>query len=221
MTEGGDPAIAVATAEINFPARRRASVVFARRDAAPADVVRALDVPAPRGVLVLNGGTAGFSPEVEARLAPLLADGVEEVAGEHACGLLAQELPPARSRAPRCGRKTVGKQDAPDCARRHTQAELLKRLLCLSATRDPADLWPRRAATLEPIPVRPKGLAVRAPRLQLEHLALLHHHRTSSIDNEIEESEPQRARPDDHLSQREGVRRRSSARLAALEVLRA
>jgi hypothetical protein len=82
MTEGGDPAIAVATAEINFPARRRASVVFARRDAAPADVVRALDVPAPRGVLVLNGGTAGFSPEVEARLAPLLADGVARVVAE-------------------------------------------------------------------------------------------------------------------------------------------
>jgi SLOG in TRPM, prokaryote/Protein of unknown function (DUF4231) len=78
MTEAGDPAIA--KAEINFPARRRASVVFARRDASPADVVRALDVPAPRGVLVLNGGTAGFSPEVEARLAPVLADGVARVA---------------------------------------------------------------------------------------------------------------------------------------------
>ena len=82
MTEGKDPAIAVATAEIVFPARRRASVVFARRDAAPADVVRALDVSAPRGVLVLNGGTAGFSPEVEARLAPLLSDGVARIASE-------------------------------------------------------------------------------------------------------------------------------------------
>jgi hypothetical protein len=71
----------VATAEINFPARRGARVVFARRDAAPADVVRALDVPAPRGVLVLNGGTAGFSPELEARLGPLL-EGVARVARE-------------------------------------------------------------------------------------------------------------------------------------------
>src|SRR6266511_5176492 len=42
----------------------------------------------------------------------------------HGCGLLTEELPPARSRAPRRGRKTGGKQDAPDCARRHTQAEL-------------------------------------------------------------------------------------------------
>jgi len=74
--------MAVATAEIDFPARRRASVVFADRDAAPADVVRALDVPAPPGVLVLNGGTAGFSPEVEARLAPLLAEGVARVVTE-------------------------------------------------------------------------------------------------------------------------------------------
>jgi hypothetical protein len=82
MTDGGDPAIAVATAEIDFPARRRASVVFARRDAAPADVARALDVPAPRGVLVLNGGTAGFSPEIEALLGPLLADGVARVTTE-------------------------------------------------------------------------------------------------------------------------------------------
>jgi len=71
----------VATEEINFPARRGARVVFAHRDAAPADVVRALDVPAPRGVLVLNGGTAGFSPEVEARLGPLL-EGVARVASE-------------------------------------------------------------------------------------------------------------------------------------------
>jgi hypothetical protein len=53
---------------------------------------------------------------------------------------------------------------------------LLKRLLCLSATGKPTHLRPRRAATLQPISVRPKGLAVRALRLQLEHLTLLHHH---------------------------------------------
>jgi SLOG in TRPM, prokaryote len=39
-------------------------------------------VPAPRGVLVLNRGTAGFSADVDARLAPLLADGVARVASE-------------------------------------------------------------------------------------------------------------------------------------------
>jgi len=86
MTEGvrpdADPPIAVSTAEVVFPARRRAQVVFARRNAPPADVIRALDVPEPVGVLVLNGETAGFSPEVEARLAPLLSDGVARPASE-------------------------------------------------------------------------------------------------------------------------------------------
>jgi hypothetical protein len=48
----------------------------------------------------------------------------EEVAGEHAGGLLAEEFAPARSRAPRRGPKTAGEQDAPDRARRHAQAEL-------------------------------------------------------------------------------------------------
>src|SRR5215831_12207604 len=48
----------------------------------------------------------------------------EEIAGEHAGGLLAQELPPARPRTSRSRRKTVGKEDTPDRARRHTEAEL-------------------------------------------------------------------------------------------------
>src|SRR6266566_1232907 len=38
----------------------------------------------------------------------------EEVAGEHAGGLLAEELSPARARAPGRRPKTVGEQDAPD-----------------------------------------------------------------------------------------------------------
>jgi hypothetical protein len=80
MTEGIDSPIAIA--EITFPAQRRASVVFARREAPAKEVIRALDVPAPRAVLVLNGGTSGFSPDVEARLAPLLAGGVAQVATE-------------------------------------------------------------------------------------------------------------------------------------------
>lgn len=84
MTEDvrADPPIPVSTVEIVFPARRPARVVFARRDARPADVIRALDVPAPSGVVVLNGGTTGLPSEVEARLAPLLAEGVARVASE-------------------------------------------------------------------------------------------------------------------------------------------
>src|SRR6266516_7975107 len=66
--------------------------------------------------------------------------------------------------------------DAPRPSRTQPLDNLLKRLLCLSAARKPTDLRPRGAATLEPIPVCPKGLAVRALRLQLAHLTLLHHH---------------------------------------------
>jgi hypothetical protein len=65
---------------------------------------------------------------------------------------------------------------------------VLKRLLRLGPAAEPAHLQPRRPAARDPIPVSPQRLPVRAPRLQLEHLTLLNHLRTSSIDNEIEES---------------------------------
>jgi hypothetical protein len=48
----------------------------------------------------------------------------EEIASEHARGLLAQELAPARPRASRRWANAVAEQDAPDRARRDTQAEL-------------------------------------------------------------------------------------------------
>jgi hypothetical protein len=48
----------------------------------------------------------------------------EEIAGEHRGRLPAQELPPGRPGSPRRRPKTVGEQDAPDRARRHTQAQL-------------------------------------------------------------------------------------------------
>jgi hypothetical protein len=47
----------------------------------------------------------------------------EEVAGEHARGLLAQELLPAWARTPQRRPRAGGEQDAPDRARRDTQAE--------------------------------------------------------------------------------------------------
>src|SRR5215218_5203753 len=82
---------------------------------------------------------------------------------------------------------------------------VLKRPLRLSLAAEPAHLQPRRTAARNAIPVGPQRLPVRAPRLQLEHLTLLDHLGTSSIDNEIEESHP---RPDDdYLSHAEGVSR--------------
>jgi hypothetical protein len=65
---------------------------------------------------------------------------------------------------------------------------VLKRPLRLSLGAEPARLSSRRTATGDPVPIRPQRLAVRALRLQLEHLTLLDHLVTSSIDNEIEES---------------------------------
>jgi hypothetical protein len=80
---------------------------------------------------------------------------------------------------------------------------VLKRPLRLSPGAEAAHLQSRRAAACDAIPVGPQRLPIRAPRLQLEHLTLLDHLGTSSIDNEIEESH---LRPDDdHLSDREGV----------------
>jgi hypothetical protein len=81
---------------------------------------------------------------------------------------------------------------------RSESSELLERIQRVTASREPANLRPRRAASLQAIPVRPEGLPVNALRLQLEHLTLLDHLGTSSIDNRIEESHPRR--DDDHPS---------------------
>jgi hypothetical protein len=82
-------------------------------------------------------------------------------------------------------------------AARPEPAELVvKRPLRLRPAAEPAHLQRRRTAASNPIPVSPQRLTVRARRLQLEHLTLLDHLGTSSIDNEIEESH--RRRDDDH-----------------------
>jgi hypothetical protein len=75
---------------------------------------------------------------------------------------------------------------------------VLKCPLRLSLGAEPAHLQPRRTAACNAIPVGPQRLPIRAPRLQLEHLTLLDHLGTSSIDNETEESHPRH--DDDHLS---------------------
>jgi len=78
---GGAP-IEISTDTIVFSDEARARVVFAPRDAPPEEVVRVLDVPVAPGVLVLNGGTVDFAPELEALLASLLAEGVARVVTE-------------------------------------------------------------------------------------------------------------------------------------------
>src|SRR5215213_2163141 len=82
---------------------------------------------------------------------------------------------------------------------------VLKCPLRLSPAAEAANLPSGRTAAGDAIAVGPQWLPIRARRLQLEHLALLDHLGTSSIDNEIEESHPRR--DDDHPSQQEGVNR--------------
>ena len=101
-----------------------------------------------------------------------------------------------------------------ECQRRRTTAgkqpsqPVLKRPLRLSPATEPAHLQPRRTAARDAIPVGPQRFPVRGPRLQLEHLTLLNHRRTFSIDNRIEESHP-RSDDDDHPFRREVVEGRS------------
>ena len=90
----------------------------------------------------------------------------------------------------------------------HESGQLvLKRPLRLSLAAEPAHLHSRRTAARDAIPIGPQRLPIRALRLQLEHLTLLSHLGTSSIDNEIEESH--RRRDDDHLAQTAGVKSRT------------
>jgi hypothetical protein len=92
----------------------------------------------------------------------------------------------------------LGERGRATAARTDPIERLPESLLCFRASREPAHLRPTRTSSFEPIPVRPQRLPIRALRLELEHLTLLDHLGTSSIDNEIEESHP--CRDDDHLS---------------------
>src|SRR5436190_9306253 len=95
----------------------------------------------------------------------------------------------------------LGERDRRAPASRPEPVEHLpQRLLRLNARREPTDLRPLRAATLNPVPIRPQRLTVGTLRLQLEHLTLLDHHKPPRSNNGTEESRP------DHLSAREGVR---------------
>jgi SLOG in TRPM, prokaryote/Protein of unknown function (DUF4231) len=78
----GGARIEISIGSVAFSGGSTARVVFASRDAAMEDVVRALDVPASRGVVVLNGGTLEFPSEIEAHLAALLAEGLATVVSE-------------------------------------------------------------------------------------------------------------------------------------------
>lgn len=67
---------------ILFPGGNQARVVYAPQGAAPDPLITALQLPSPRGILVVNGGTAQLSADLAAQLGVLLEDGLARVAAE-------------------------------------------------------------------------------------------------------------------------------------------
>ena len=80
------------------------------------------------------------------------------------------------------------------------------RLQRLSTSREPATCGLTEPRPSEPIAVSLQQLTVPAPRLQLEHLALLAHHEPPRPIHRIEESHRASNGADDHPSHAEGVR---------------
>jgi hypothetical protein len=67
---------------IKFPNGNQARVVYAPQGAAIEPIITALELPSPRGVLVVNGGTAQLPPDLATRLSLLFQDGLARVAAE-------------------------------------------------------------------------------------------------------------------------------------------
>jgi hypothetical protein len=67
---------------IQFPAGNQARLIQPPQGATAGEIVQALGVPAPRALLVLNGGTAELAGELQAQLARLLGDGLARVVAE-------------------------------------------------------------------------------------------------------------------------------------------
>ncbi|HEY7357529.1 MAG TPA: hypothetical protein VH590_13720 [Ktedonobacterales bacterium] len=67
---------------ITFPGGNQARVVAARKGATGKSLLAALGLPAPRGVLVVNGGTAALDADLAAKLSALFQDGLARVAAD-------------------------------------------------------------------------------------------------------------------------------------------
>lgn len=73
---------ALARRSIVLPGEQEATVVLAPPDVSGEDAAAALGLSRPRGLVVLNGGTAALAPDVEARLRRMLGEGLARVAFE-------------------------------------------------------------------------------------------------------------------------------------------
>jgi SLOG in TRPM, prokaryote len=67
---------------IQFPGGNQARAVYTPQGAAIDPLIAALQLPSPRAVLVVNGGTAQLDPDLAALLSLLIGDGLARVASE-------------------------------------------------------------------------------------------------------------------------------------------
>ncbi|HLV98998.1 MAG TPA: hypothetical protein VKT82_10000 [Ktedonobacterales bacterium] len=67
---------------IRFPNGNQASLVYARKGAAIKPLINALKLPTPRGVLIVNGGTAQLDADLATKLGLLFENGLARVAAE-------------------------------------------------------------------------------------------------------------------------------------------
>jgi hypothetical protein len=67
---------------VRFDNGNPAAIMRAAEDTPIGEIVAALALPAPRALVILNGGTASLAHALQARLAAALADGLARVAAE-------------------------------------------------------------------------------------------------------------------------------------------
>ena len=73
---------------IQFSDRNQAQAVCVSRDTNAEEIIRALGLPRPRALLILNGGTAKMETTLRERLSRLLRDGVARFAAEEGITLI-------------------------------------------------------------------------------------------------------------------------------------
>ena len=61
---------------------RQAEAIHAPRATPAKEIIEALRLPAPRGLVCLNGGTAKLDEQLQERLKSMLVDGLARVVGE-------------------------------------------------------------------------------------------------------------------------------------------
>jgi hypothetical protein len=73
---------------IQFPNAHLSRVIQSARGAPARELIDALALPRPRGLVILNGGTAQLDPDLEARLRRALDDGMARLVAEEAIAVI-------------------------------------------------------------------------------------------------------------------------------------